>query len=253
MLGLLLAGCGPDLAAVETEQEALDKEVEVLQRNVDGMRLQMEAMGLVPAGPVGATGPAMAGTDLSSEMAWTVKRSGPIPKLGGALPAPERRDTTECGYRIHVPWLEALSDPALEQTGSGRASPLILLRNGKPLEPHANAPAYEKACRFAFRHMPKFLFLSPDGDVNAVSGTWTIELAKDVPIARGGDARPMYWTYPGQTLTFTFAEGWNPDWGPMSVQVDARVLYAGTPEQPAAEPGAPATISVMDQEESGSD
>jgi hypothetical protein len=129
----------------------------------------------------------------------------------------------------------------------------VLLRDGKPLEPHANAPAYEKACRFAFRHMPKFLFLSPDGDVGAVSGEWTLALSEEVPMPRGGDARPMFWTYPGQTLTFTFAEGWESEWGPMSVQVDARVLYAGTPEQPSPQPGAPATISVMDTEESGSD
>jgi hypothetical protein len=250
---LVAAACGPDLAAVETEQQALEKEVEVLRSTVDTMRTEMQARGLLPSGPAGSLGPAVAGTDLSQDLQWSAKRTGTIPKLEAALGAPERRDTTECGYRFHLPWLEALSDASLESTGSGRASPILLLQDGKPLEPHANAPAYDKACKFAFRHMPKFLFFSPNAYVGEISGTWTVALDPEVPIARGGDARPTYWVYPGTTLTFTFDSGWQSAWGPMSVQVDTRLLYVGTPDNAAPMPGGPATVSVLDSEESGSE
>jgi hypothetical protein len=250
---LVAVACGPDLAAVETEQQSLEKEVEVLRSTVDTMRTEMQAMGLLPSGPAGSMGPAVAGTDLSQDLTWSAKRTGPVPEPKAVLGVPERRDATECGYRFHLPWLEALSDASLESTGSGRASPLLLKQDGKALEPHANAPAYDKACRFAFRHMPKFLFFSPDGSVGAVSGTWTVALDTEVPIARGGDARPTYWVYPGTTLTFTFDSGWQSEWGPMSVQVDTRLLYVGTPDNAAPAVGGAATVSALDSEESGTE
>jgi hypothetical protein len=250
---VLVVACGPDLASVETEQQSLEKEVEVLRNTVDTMRTEMQAMGLMPGGPAGSTGPTVAGNDLSQDLKWTAKRTGPVPVIDAKLGAPERRDNTECGYRFHLPWLEPLSDASLESTGSGRASPLLLLRDGKPLEPHANAPAYDKGCRFAFRHMPKFLFFSPDGDVNAIGGAWTVAYDPAVPIARGGDERPAFWVYPGQTLTFTFDSGWQSAWGPMSVQVDARLIYVGSAENPAPGSGPPATVSALENEESGSD
>lgn len=250
MTVLLLAACGADLAQLETEERALAEEVAVLRANVEEMRSRMQEMGLVAGGPK-VTVDVEPENDLAGQIPLEVTRTGeptPFPPL----PAPERRDTTECGFRIGASWLEPLSDQALEQAGSGKASPLLLFQDGRAVQPHAGPAAYEKACKFGFRHAPKYLFLSPDGFPEAVGGTWTLGLSPEVPLARGGDGRPMYWVYPGTTLTFEVGAGWDADtWGEMQVTLDARLMYIGAPEAPAPKPGSPATVSFLGFEHAG--
>lgn len=253
-LGTLVAlalstGCGPDLAELETEQKALEQEVVVLRRTVEEMRTQMQAMGLMPSGPAAATSEVGGGENLASSITVNVERQGQIPTFP-VLPEPERRDSSDCGYRFYVPWLESISDQVLEQSGSGRASPIVLLHDGKALTPHAGPIAYEKSCKFSFRHQPRYLFFSPANAVDNTGGEWTMKLATDVPLARGDD-REMYWVYPGTTMTFTFSKGWDADtWGEMKVSLDARLLYVGTPETPTPHPSVSATASFLGVEES---
>ena len=256
-LGLLAAltgplGCGPDLAQLETEQQALEQEVVVLRHTVEEMRTQMQAMGLMPSGPAAALSEVGGGEDLASAIPVVAERQGTPPTFP-VFEAPERRDTSDCGYRFYVPWLEAVSDQMLEQSGSGRASPVLLLHDGKALTPHAGPLAYEKSCKFSFRHQPRYLFFSPANAVDNIAGEWTMKLADEVPLARGDD-REMFWVYPGTTLTFTFGSAWDADaWGEMKVNLDARLLYVGTPESPTPRPGAQATASFLGIEESSDD
>ncbi|MEQ1501160.1 MAG: hypothetical protein ABMB14_02970 [Myxococcota bacterium] len=254
-LGITVAlpggGCGPDLARLETEQASLEQQVSVLAKDVEEMRTQMQLMGMLPGGPAAAA-QTTGGDDLASQIDVRAERQGAIPELG-ALAEPERRESTDCGYRFYVPWLESISDQQLEQTGSGRASPVLLRQNGKELASHAAPAAYEKGCRFSFRHQPKYLFFSPLDTVDNIAGDWTIALSPEVPLARGDD-REMYWVYPGTTLTFTFSSGWDAEkWGEMKVDLDARLLYTGTAAEPAPRPGASATVSFLGVEESGED
>jgi hypothetical protein len=246
------AGCGSDLAKLETEQQALEEEVVVLRRTIDEMRSQMQVMGLMPSGPAAAPTEVGGGQDLATTIPVTAKRTGKVPTFPPLEP-PERRDTTECGYRFFVPWLEPISDQLLEQSGSGRASPLLLLHDGKTLAPHAAPLAYEKACKFSFRHQPRYLFFSPASSVDNIAGEWTLRLAADVPLARGDD-REMYWVYPGTRLDFEFGSGWDTETlGEMKVTLDARLLYVGTHESPTPRPGAPATASFLGIESSSND
>jgi hypothetical protein len=88
--------------------------------------------------------------------------------------------------------------------------------------------------------------------VDAVQGTWTMALAPEVPLPRSDD-RPMYWVYPGTTLTFSFDRGWDESWGPLTVRLDARVLHTGTPDAPTPRKDVPATASVLGFEQSSAD
>lgn len=247
------AGCGgPDLAKLEVEQQSLEQEVGVLRKNVDEMRALMEAMGKLPSGPAAAGAQVGGGSDLRSSLDVKVTRDGTAPTFP-ALPAPERRDATPCGYRFYIPWLETISDHDLEQSGAGRASPIELTQNGKPLIPHVGPVGFERGCKFSFRHQPKYLFFSPQGDEGNVDGAWEMHLSDEVPLARADDS-DAYWVYPGTTLTFTIDKGWSADqWGELKVQLDARLMYVGTPEEPSPRPGAQATVAFLGVEESGSD
>lgn len=247
-----VAGCsGPDLAKLEVEQQSLEQEVGVLRKNVDEMRALMEAMGKLPSGPAAAGGQ-VAESDLGSSLDVKVTRDGTAPTFP-PLPAPERRDSTPCGYRFYIPWLETISDHDLEQSGAGRASPVELRQDGKALAPHVGPVGFERGCKFAFRHQPKYLFFSPQGDDANVDGAWEMRLSDELPLARADDS-DAYWVYPGTTLTFTVDKGWNADlWGQLKVQLDARLMYVGTPEEPAPRPGAQATVAFLGVEESGGD
>jgi hypothetical protein len=239
-----LIACAPDLARLETEEASLAREVEVLRRNVDEMRSQMEEMGLRPAGPAaGQTDLAGAGADLDDSIAVTVTRTGDGPTFP-PLGAPERRASTECGWRFPTAWLEGLSDSKLDETGAGKSSPIQVQLDGSRLEAHATAAGAEKSCRFAFSHRPKYLFVTPANTPDNVAGTWTMGLSPDFPMKTGeGD---VYWVYPGTTLTVAFATGWNgEEWGPPSVRVDARNVYVGEPDRPTANSGAPSVISFL--------
>ena len=104
-------------------------------------------------------------------------------------------------------WMETLSDKRLDEAGMGKSSPVMLFRDGKPLEPHAQPQAYEKACKGAYQHMPKFLFFSPEGSAEDVSGNWSLGLSDDLPMKRGTDGRDVFWVYPGTTMTVTSSGG----------------------------------------------
>ncbi len=245
---LLAAGCGPDLARLETEEEALTREVTTLRADVAEMRTRMEAMGLLPSGPLpGSAAMASGESDLDELLEVRVTREGTPPEFP-SLGTPERRQNTDCGYRYGVEWLQELSDQKLDNSGSGKASPLVLLHDGKPLASHATPAASEKSCGFAMRHMPMYVFFAPEGSADNIAGNWSLGLSEELPMKRGGDKREVYWVYPGTTLTFSFDKAWAEEWGIPTVTLDARAIYVGTPETPAAQPGSPATVEFEGHE-----
>ncbi|MEM6927043.1 MAG: hypothetical protein AAF602_08955 [Myxococcota bacterium] len=222
MLVLAFPGCGPDLAEVETRQQALRREVDVLSADIAKMRGKMQEMGIMPTGPVRqSTGPSQA-----IDLGLTVSQRGEPPELPDLGPV-ERRDGTACGYRMRAVPVAEISDKRLGETGSGWASPLTVTYEGRSLEPHAGPARVENACAGAFRHMPRFVFVSPfaTGDVD---GDWAVGLVREQPIPRGGDdTRAVYWVYPGTSVTFAFSRPWNPDDGPFGVHLDGRLLRVG--------------------------
>lgn len=245
----LWAGCGPDLSELEVRQRALEREVDVLGRHVGHMRSQMQAMGMLPTGPAG--GAVVAPTERIEGIAMTARRVGEVPTLP-PLPEPERRPGTACGWRFFSPWLDTVSDITLERTGSGRASPIRLLHDGVALTPHAAPPRFERECGGAFRVQPRYVFFSPSAP-DQVGGEWTLALDERVPVPRADDGRGMYWVYPGTALEFSFEGAWAEEWGPFSVQFDARLLAVGVPEQPRRQPQSPAEVSVLGQRKTALD
>ncbi|HHO50611.1 MAG TPA: hypothetical protein ENK18_06975 [Deltaproteobacteria bacterium] len=246
---LLLGACGgPDLAQLEVEQRALEREVAVLRSNVATMRARMQAEDLIPSGPAGASTVGPRG-GLAGELSFSVTRSGQLPEL--ELPGePERRSDTDCGWRFSAPWLEAISDLSLEKSGSGRSSPILLQLDGSNLSPHAMPPRFERSCSGAFRVQPKYIFFSP-WSPDAVEGTWTLSVDEAIPVPRAIDGRGMYWIYPGTSLTFSFEGAWDESWGDFGLVFDARLLPVGTPDRPRLVPSGQASVSALGQTREG--
>ena len=222
VLGLALGGCTPDLAEVETRQQALRREVDVLAEDIARMRSKMQEMGLMPSGPLP---PDSGGPSRLADLGLTIRQEGSPPELPGLGPL-ERREGTPCGYRMRSAVLAELSDKHLVDTGSGIASPVVLAYEGRRLDAHAGPARFENGCSGAFRLQPRFLFLSPfaEGDVQ---GRWSVGLAPQQPVRRGDDGLGVFWVYPGTSLTFAFAEGWDASYGDFAVHLDGRVLRVG--------------------------
>lgn len=251
LIPLLLGACGgPDLAQLEVEQRALEREVEVLRNNVATMRARMQAENLLPRGPAGTatTGPK---GGLAGSLSFSVTRQGQLPELP-ELGEPERRSETDCGWRFSAPWLEPVSDLALEKSGSGKASPILLHQDGARLSPHAMPPRFERSCSGAFRVQPKYIFFSP-WSPDAVDGPWALSVDEAIPVPRAGDGRGMYWIYPGTSLTFAFEGAWDPAWGDFGLVFDARLLPVGTAEQPRLRPAGMASVTALGQTREGND
>lgn len=225
-----LAGCGAvDLARLEAKQEELQGQFDNLQRTVRDMRKEMVDLGMISSQLDGddpfkaakaGKGKAPAGNlrdhqrpelDLASSLPFTATRTGdPVPLP--ALPEMEK-DEPICGYKFSLPTLKAISDFVLHKHSDvGRASPIELLVDGAAWTGHATGPQLE-ACEGKFRHSGQLVQFSPAGDASKANGPrYEIRLSPEVPLARGGDGRPMYWVYPGTTLTFD-VDPWQAGWG----------------------------------------
>lgn len=231
-----LLACGSDeLTRLETRQRSLEREVAVLRQTVGDLRGQLQQRGITPSGPHGprvdAAGALAPLERLVDELPMTLRRTGVIkaPLVG----EPERRDDTDCGWRIDLAKYEPVSDFTLGGAGMGRASPLTLAIDGKPATPHSQPKDYEKGCEGAFRHQGRFLFFSP----HAASSFGKIELAwsPDLPLI-DEEGRPRVWVYPGTTLDVALDGTWDEGtWGEPHVVFDVRVIPVG-PVGPAQQP-----------------
>lgn len=240
-MSLVLTACGPDLAEIETRQQALRGQVDVLAVDVERMRTKMQEMGMIPPGPVPT---ASAGPTRTVDLGLTVERVGDPPALPPVGPI-ERRGGTPCGYRMRSVPLAEISDRRLAETGSGPSSPVTVSYGGRALTPHAGPMRVEQGCHGAFRLQPRFLFLSPFA-LDDVEGTWTVGLAAEQPVRRG-DGVGVYWVYPGTALTFAFAKPWNPADGAFTVHLDARLLNVGqAPASPAVVQALGATAEAIE-------
>jgi len=244
-LSLALAGCASqELRALEDEQDALREEYDDLEGNVAALRNAMIESGLVTEqqamaqAPVpgkvgkgkggkggkgkGKEGNALPKNALDDEMAFKVSRTGDIPVLPGLVEM--ERTQTECGFKFTLQELQPISDFPLNKQGYGKSSPVLLLQDGVAMTPHAMPTEFGGACTGSYRHAGYVFLFSPEGrPENAEKHKYTIALDPSLPLERGEDKRPMYWVYPGTTLTFEFGRGWDPSWGAARLDLSARV------------------------------
>jgi hypothetical protein len=178
----------------------------------------------------GKEGNALPRNRLNDEVAFNVTRTGEIPTLPELVAL--ERTSSECGYKFTLQELQPISDFPLNKQGYGKSSPVLLLQNGQAMTPHAMPPEFGGACTSSYRHAGyAFLFSPNDRPENGEKNKYSIALDPEVPMLRGEDKRPMYWVYPGTTLTFAFAHGWDPSWGLVKVDMSAKI--AGEHMNPA--------------------
>jgi hypothetical protein len=114
-----------------------------------------------------------------------------------------------CGWTFDLPRYRSISDLSLRKAGLGRASPLVLMEDGRPLAAHASNDNHLKRCAGAFRHAGSVLQFSPKGNSEAaLSRAYRLVHDERVPLPRGDDGRELYWVYPGTHLQFTFTGAW---------------------------------------------
>ena len=248
LLTALVACQNVELAQLETRQEDMADAHRALDGRVDELREGMIELGMVarprPGEP--AKGPRAELNDhqrpttpLLGEYLFSANRTGeptPLP----ALPEPERTDSP-CGWKYKIEELKPISDFVLNKLDLGKASPLVLFEDDAPLRSHAFPKQFEQNCAGGFRHAGFVVLFSPTGDApEAVSDhTYRLALSDEVPMPRGDDGRPMYWVYPGTTLTLTFDRGWDESWGDMLVDIAGRTT--------ASEAASPLTVTVADE------
>lgn len=267
LVTLLLSACASgQLVELEEEHAALRREYDDLAANVEALRREMVEVGLVTeaqanaraAVPVkgskggkaqgpGRKKPGMGGaarpdTELTAMMPWSATRTGNGPTLP-ALP-PAERAAGPCGWKFSVESLQPLSDFPLNRDGFGKSGPVVLLEDGQPLAAHATPETFEAACAGAFRHAGYLVLYSPTGTVDdGARRTYQLSLAPEFPLPRGEDARPMYWVYPGTTVTVKFERGWDPAWGEPKLTLAGRVLLAEDGSAGAKAPGLSADLT----------
>ena len=217
----LFCACGSD--ELDARQEALIRStatVEELRARVDDVQnvVQSVEQGNHHAQHDPSAAPARGGDiaprpvedSLQGAILFTADRTGlpaPLPLLGQP-----RQPEEPCGWAFEIPELRAVSDLALRKSGMGRASPLVLLEDGKPLTAHASNDNHVKRCAGAFRHAGNLLQFSPRGHRQAaLERAYRLALDERVPLPRGDDGRALYWVYPGTKITFTFTGTWPSD------------------------------------------
>lgn len=246
LLTLFLAGCASqELSALEAEQDQLRQEYDDLEANVSALRNQMIEAGLVtkqqavakapvpnkggkaskgakPAATKGMEGNALPKHLLNDDITVEVTRAGEPPTLPALIDM--ERTESECGFKYTLQDLQPISDFPLNKQGYGKSSPVMLLQDGTPMKGHAMPSEFSDACTGSYRHAGYvFLFSPEDRPENAEKHTYTVQLDPQVPMERGEDKRPMYWVYPGTTLTFSLGSGWDPTWGEATLDLAAKV------------------------------
>jgi hypothetical protein len=224
----------------------------VLRQTVDDLRGEMQRKGVIKAGPDGpkpkAAGAVAPDTVLDEEFPLKVTRSD-----GGTqvqtVGSPERRDGTECGWRVGLQHLEAISDFALGDDSLGRSSPIRASLAGLELSGHATPSDYEKSCGGAYRHQQKYLFYAPPAGASAPED---VQVRLDDAVPSSDEAgRPRYWIYPGTSLTIQATGTWNSDWGEPHVVYDLRLRDVGLASKPTARSAGAVTFTIPGRELSG--
>lgn len=245
---LALAACTNEekLAELEARQTELRSNYDETARQIRDMRDQLIAMGVISEsdtptrgkntkiGGAGSkakarVGNSMPAQNVTAEFPVAATRTGELPTLPPLVAAPERGESP-CGWKFTIKDLADISDYNLNSLGLGRSGPVLLLADGQPLKPHATPAEYDESCSNAFRHAGWAILFSPEsGPENAEKHTYSLALDPEIPSVRGEDNRPMYWVYPGTTVTLTAARAWDPGWGTLEVDLVLRRVDDGVP------------------------
>ena len=230
--GGLLLGCGSSgVAELVAQQEETEVRQAELQQAMNDLKKQMQEVGLV-ARPPRAKGQRRGRGRLNNHLQpkqpprdrllFEAERTGTPDDLPG-LPKVARVPNTACGFKYKIESLKPISDFVLNRSDLGKSSPIVLYEDNKALPGHAYPKDFEDGCVGAFRHAGFVVLFSPTGagPESEKKHNYRIGLSDEVPMPRGDDGRPMYWIYPGTSLTLSFASGWDLAWGPMWIDIDA--------------------------------
>ena len=239
VIGGLLSGCGSaELRSLVAQQdEAESREAELKQTMAD-LKQDMQRVGLIARaakdkgqrrGRNRLNNHLKPAQRLDKQLGFRASRTGTADDLP-VLPKPTRVPNTACGFKYKIESLKPISDFVLNRSDLGKSSPIVLLEDNAPLPGHAYPKHFEDDCAGAFRHAGFVILFSPTGAGPEAHKrhNYRIALSDEVPMPRGDDERPMYWVYPGTTLTLSFDQGWDLSWGPMWVDLD--VHRAGSQE-----------------------
>lgn len=226
-----------EVRRLEAKQGAVETELAQLHEQASALDQQMVGLGLLPK-PAQRAEPRNAGkvkgraqlndhqtpTEAVGEampVSWA--RTGtpsPLPEL----PERERVPETACGFKYKIESLKPISDYVLNRADLGKASPVVLFEDDQPLAAHAYPRDFQDRCAGAYRHAGFVILFSPTGagPESVETHRYHIEHAPDLPLKRGDDGREMFWVYPGTTLTFSFSRGWDPEWGPLWVDLSGK-------------------------------
>ena len=157
-----------------------------------------------------------------------ISRTGTPPKLADV--ADMQRTKTACGYRFPTPYMH-ISDTALHELGIGRASPLLLIEDEKPLKPHATVREFQGRCAGAFGHTGRFIWFSPTGDAeSAKTRQYRLDHHPQFPSPRA-NRTPLHWIYPGTQARVQFNKTWETEvYGDFGVFVDIQLIGEAAPE-----------------------
>jgi hypothetical protein len=156
----------------------------------------------------------------------------PVPALtrvgqspGLTFDPPTRTDST-CGYQFDARHLYALSNQRLSKMDDiGRVSPVVVLKNGKPLDGFAPTRDFEEQCAGAFNFGRNAVRFSPDSasSLTDVAAAYSLGLSDQFPLPTpDGDA---WWAYPGTRIDVSF-----PDDGGLAGQTIELVVSGVTPQ-----------------------
>jgi hypothetical protein len=134
----------------------------------------------------------------------TFARLGHYPSL--THDQPQRTDST-CGYQFDARHLYPLSNQRLSKIdGAGRVSPVVVFKDGKPLDDFATTRDFADQCAGAFtfgRNAVRFS-LQDETPEAAVLSSYTLGLSEQFPLSTpDGDA---WWAYPGTRIDLDFTD-----------------------------------------------
>lgn len=253
LLPLLTACAGQQISELEEQHNELRQEYDALEENILALRAEMIELGLVTEQQATAKAPKSAKggraprgrlpeNRLDDELGWTAKRTGDgieLPPLAEA----ERQDNP-CGWKFFVRELQPLSDFPLNRDGLGKSSPVQLLEDGEPLLPHANPEDFADECSGSVRHAGFVFLFSPNGEADSpVDKTYALRLDPAFPLPRGDDERPMYWVYPGTTVTISIDSAWKDTWGVAKLEIGGRIIDLTSDGIQITAPGIEETLS----------
>ncbi|MSQ04148.1 MAG: hypothetical protein EXR71_20040 [Myxococcales bacterium] len=138
---------------------------------------------------------------LEERVPLVATRKGSPPAFPALAPKPL---PAGCAWQSRVRGFEALSDGRLDAAGFGAVSPLRVLQDARPLQPHARVGG--AGCTSSSYFVDAQMRFSPTESAAVGQAEFTLDLNPDLPLI-GPRGEQAWWVAPGTTLTFTVPAG----------------------------------------------